>query len=121
MSEYHPEIQLYCRKSSWYVYREKQPRYPDLSDEGYVLVEFIQCDMTLYVAFVQMGECVCEISWLDTCPIEEYLVSSHCYIPFKCCCKLLENKLDMITLYMDCDSLLLVRSYRVTWKWCTAR
>ena len=41
------QIQLYCRKSSWYVYREKQRRYPDLSDEGYVLVEFIQCDMTL--------------------------------------------------------------------------
>ena len=63
-----------------------------------------------------MGECVCETSWLDDCHIEEYLVSSHCYIPFKYCCKLLENRLDMITLYMDCDSLLLVRSYRVTWK-----
>ena len=62
-----------------------------------------------------------DASWLDNCHIEEYLVSSHCFIPFKCCCKLLENRLDMITLYMDCDSLLLVRSYRVTWKWCTAR
>ena len=50
-----------------------------------------------------MGECVCETSWLDNCHIEEYLVSSHCNIPFKCCCKPLENRLDMITLYMDCE------------------
>ena len=68
-----------------------------------------------------MGECVCETSWWDNYHIEEYLVSSHCYIPFKCCCKLLENRLDMITRYMDSDSLLLVWLYRVTWKWCTAR
>ena len=46
MSEYNPEFQLYSCKSNWCVYREKQCRYPDLSDEGEVLVEFVQCDMT---------------------------------------------------------------------------
>ena len=35
---------------------------------------------------------------IDGCLVEEYLTSSHCYLPSMCYCKLLENRLGIMTL-----------------------
>ena len=35
---------------------------------------------------------------IDGCLVEEYLTSSHSYLPSMCYCKLLENRVDIMTL-----------------------
>ena len=85
VSEHHAEIQLYCRKLGWCVYSEEQRRCTDLSDEDHVRVDSIQCDMA--AGSIGMNGCVCmSKNLVDICLVEEYLVLSHCYLPFKCCC-----------------------------------
>ena len=97
VSEHHPQIRLYYRKPSWCVYSEEQRSYPDLSDEDHVLVDSIQCDMA--AGSFAMNGCVCMLNKsVDVCLLEGYLTLSQCYLPFKCCCYLLEKSLDITTL-----------------------
>ena len=35
---------------------------------------------------------------IDGCLVEEYLTSSHCHLPSMCYCKLLENRVGIMTL-----------------------
>ena len=79
------------------MYSEEQRRYPDLSDEDHVLVDFIQCNMA--AGGLDMNGCVCmPKNSVDICLVGECLTSSHCSLLFKYGCKLLETRLDMITL-----------------------
>ena len=96
MSEHHPEIHLYCRKPSWCVYSVEQRKCPDLSDEDNALVGLIQCIMATGGPAMN-GVVYMPKSSADICLVEEYLTSSHCYLPFMCYCKLLENILTIIT------------------------
>ena len=85
------------RKPSWCVYSEEQRIYPDLSDEDWGLGDLIQCDMA--AGSLGMNGCVCmPYNSVDICLVENYLASSHCYLPFKSWCKLLENRVDIIPL-----------------------
>ena len=77
------------------MYSEKQRRYPDITEEDHVLADLIQCDM----AALSVNGCVSmPKNSVDICLVEEYLISSHCYVPFKCCCKLLEKRGQIVPL-----------------------
>ena len=79
------------------MYSEEQRRYRDFSDRVFLVVEQIQCNSAANT--FAMNGCVCVPKRaVDTCLVEEYLVSPHCYLPSMCCCKLLENRLDIMTL-----------------------
>ena len=61
-------------------------------------------------SFVING-CVCmPKTSVDGRLVEEYLASSHCYLPSMWCCKLLENILDIITLLRMHDPLFFARA-----------
>ena len=88
------------------MYSEEQRRYRDFSDRDLLAVEKIQCNSA--ADSFAMNGCVCiPKRQADTCVVEEYLTSSHCFLPSMCCCKLLENILYIMTLLHMHDALVL--------------
>ena len=79
------------------MYSEGQRRYRDFSDRVLLDVEQIQC-ISATDSFAT-NRCLCiPKREVDTCLVEEYLTSWHCYLPSTCCYKVLENSLDIMTL-----------------------
>ena len=79
------------------MYSEGQRIYRDFSDR--VLLEIEQIQINSVADSFAMNGCVCiPKREVDTCLVEGYLISSHCYLPSMSCCKLLENRLDVLTL-----------------------
>ena len=87
------------------MYREEPRRYLDLSAEDYLVLEEIEGNMAAGSYGMNRCSCTSMIS-ADTCLIEEhYLTSLYCYLPSMCCCKLLENRFDIITLLQTHNTL----------------
>ena len=79
------------------MYSGGQRRYRDFSDRVFLEVEQMQCNSA--ADSFAMNACVCiPKREVDTCLVKEYLTSSHSYLPSMCCCKVLENRLDIMTL-----------------------
>ena len=49
-------------------------------------------------SFAMNGRVCIPICRIDGCLVEEYLTSSHYFLPFMCYCKLLENTVGIMTL-----------------------
>ena len=64
--------------------------------ESFSMLNRFQCNSA--ADSFAMNRCLCiPKREVDTCLVEEYLTSSHCYLPSMCCYKVLENRLDIMT------------------------